>query len=121
MLHHERVDLEAGIKVFPPVTVALMLACIAVYARQLWVGGLDNRARVVATGAISRDEVLQGEYWRLVSGGFMHANGVHLIGNLVMLFVLGMACEHAFGRGPFLFLYVAACVAGSLVTMATPS
>ena len=31
-----------------------------------------------------------------------------------MLFILGMACEHAFGRGPFLFLYVSACVTGSL-------
>ena len=30
-----------------------------------------------------------------------------------------MACEHAFGRGPFLFLYVWACVAGSLAAMAS--
>ena len=36
-----------------------------------------------------------------------------------MLFVLGMACEHAFGRGPFLFLYVSACVTGSLLAMGT--
>ena len=36
-----------------------------------------------------------------------------------MLFILGMACEHAFGRGPFLFLYVSACVTGSLLTMTT--
>src|SRR5262249_14385391 len=48
-----------------------------------------------------------------------HANAEHLIGNLVMLFILGMACEHAFGRGPFLFLYVSACLTGSLLSMAT--
>ncbi len=115
MLHQERVDFEAGMKVFPPVTIALMLVCIAVYVRQVWVGGLDNRLRVVETGAMSRDEVLRGQLWRLISGGFMHANAEHLIGNLVMLFILGMACEHAFGRGAFLFLYLAACVVGSLV------
>ena len=89
--------------------------------RRLSAPGLDRRLtnvdRVVATGAMDRDEVLQGEFWRLISGGFMHANAEHLIGNMVMLFILGMACEHAFGRGPFLFLYVAACVAGSLVAM----
>ena len=66
---------------------------------------------------MDRDEVLRGQLWRLISGGFMHANAEHLTGNLVMLFILGMACEHAFGRGPFLFLYVAACVAGSLMAM----
>ena len=119
MLHHERVDFEAGMKAFPRVTIALMVACIAVYVRQVWVGGLSNRMRVVETGAMSRDEVLHGQLWRLISGGFMHANAEHLIGNLVMLFILGMACEHAFGSGAFLFLYVAACVVGSLLTMAT--
>jgi rhomboid protease GluP len=118
MLHHERVDFEAGMNPFPPVTIALMLACIGVYLRQLWIGGLDNRMRVVATGAMSRDEVLHGQVWRLISGGFLHANAEHLFGNMVMLFILGMAGEHAFGRGTFLFVYVTACVAGSLLTMA---
>jgi rhomboid protease GluP len=119
MLHHERIDFEAGMKAVPPVTVALMLACIAVYVRQVSIGGLENRLRVVETGAMSRDEVLRGQFWRLISGGFMHANAEHLIGNLILLFILGMACEHAFGRGPFLFLYVLACVTGSLMTMST--
>jgi rhomboid protease GluP len=121
MLHRQRVDLEAGMKVIPPVTLALMLGCIAVYLRQVWIGGLTNADRVVATGAMDRHEVLEGEIWRLISGGFMHANAEHLIGNLVMLFILGMACEHAFGRGSYLFLYVWACVAGSLAAMVTPT
>jgi rhomboid protease GluP len=47
----------------------------------------------------------------------MHAGVDHLAGNMFMLFILGMACEHAFGRQPFLFLYVAACISGSLLTM----
>ena len=117
MLHRERVDFEAGMKVFPPVTIGLMLACVAVYLRQLWIGGLDNAIRVVETGAMERGRVLSGELWRLISAGFMHESAEHLIGNLVMLYVLGIACEHAFGRGPFLFLYLVACVSGSLFAM----
>jgi rhomboid protease GluP len=117
MLHYDRVDFEAGMKVFPPVTIALILACAAVYLRQVWIGGLDNAGRVVATGALERDRVQAREIWRLVSSGFMHANAEHLMGNLVMLYVLGMACEHAFGRGPFLFLYLAGCVSASLLAM----
>lgn len=123
MLHRERVDLEKGMSAVPPVTIALILACAAVYLRQVWVGGPANRMRVVAMGAMSRDEVLKGELWRLISGGFLHANAEHLIGNLAMLLILGMACEHAFGRGPFLFLYVSTGVTGSLMAMisATPT
>jgi rhomboid protease GluP len=117
MLHQERVDLEAGMSTFPRVTLVLMLACILVYVRQLMVGGLANVGRVIDTGATHRDEVLNGELWRLVSGGFMHGGIDHLVGNLLMLFILGMACEHAFGTQSFLFLYVAACIAGSLLTL----
>ena len=114
MLDHERIDLEAGMRVLPPATVTLIIACVAVYIRQVWIGGLDNEGRVIATGAMHRPEVVRGELWRLVSAAFMHANAEHLVGNVVMLFILGMACEHAFGLGPFLFLYVVACVTGSL-------
>jgi membrane associated rhomboid family serine protease len=123
MLDHERIDLEAGMRVLPPATITLMLACLAVYFRQVCIGGLDNEGRVIATGAMHRPELVRGELWRLVSGAFMHANAEHLISNMLMLFVLGMACEHAFGLGPFLFLYVMACIVGSLaVTVsATPT
>jgi rhomboid protease GluP len=121
MIDHERVEFEAGMKVIPPVTLGLMLACAAVYLRQVWIGGLANDNRVVATGAMNRAEVLKGEWWRLISSGFMHANAEHLVGNLFILLILGMACEHAFGRGPFLFLYVTACAAGSLLAMASGS
>src|SRR3954468_14692145 len=69
MLHRERVDLEAGMSVFPRVTVVLIVACIIVFVRQLMIGGLDNLGRVIATGATHRDEVFKGEAWRLISGG----------------------------------------------------
>jgi rhomboid protease GluP len=121
MLHHERIDFEAGMSAIPPVTLSLMAACVAVYVRQVLIGGLNNPMRVVETGAMSRDEVLKGEVWRLISAGFLHANSEHLVGNLIMLFILGMACEHAFGRGAFMFLYVATCVTGSLLTMIRPT
>lgn len=117
MLHQERVDLEAGMSVFPRVTVVLILACCVVFVRQLMVGSLDNIGRVIATGATHRDEVFKGEAWRLISGGFMHASGDHLVGNMFMLFILGMACEHAFGWQAFVFLYVSACITGAIFTL----
>jgi rhomboid protease GluP len=117
MLHQDRVDLESGMSVFPRVTVVLIVACIVVFVRQLMIRGLENTGRVIATGATHRDEVFKGEAWRLISGGFMHASGDHLAGNMLMLFILGMACEHAFGWQAFLFLYVSACVTGAILTL----
>ncbi len=117
MLHRERVDLEASMNVFPPITIGLIVACTLIYGRQLMIGSLDNLERVIDTGAMNRSSVLDGEVWRLISAGFLHANGEHLFGNMGMLYILGMACEHAFGRRPFLFLYLAACTTGSLLAM----
>src|SRR3989442_13111861 len=42
-----------------------------------------------------------------------------LVGNAIALFILGMVCEHAFGRGQFVVLYVASGLAGSLVSLMT--
>ena len=116
MLHRERIDLEAGMSPAPPVTILLILACTLIFAMQVQIGGLDNVQRIVETGAMQREAVLEGDFWRLISAGFMHAGGDHLIGNMVMLFILGMACEHAFGRRSYLFLYTACCVTGFLLT-----
>ncbi len=118
MLHRDRVDLEAGMSPAPPATIAIVLVCVVVLLRQLQVGGLLDADRAVETGALQRDAVMDGEWWRLVSGAFMHADIVHLAGNMVMLYILGMACEHAFGRGRYLFLYLACGIAGNALAMA---
>ncbi|AMV39547.1 rhomboid family intramembrane serine protease [Planctomyces sp. SH-PL62] len=120
MIHRERIDLEAGMSPFPPATILIILACLVFFARQLMIGGLDGLQEVIDSGAMQRDAALGGEFWRLISGGFLHASPDHLIGNMIMLFILGMACEHAFGWASFLFLYTACGVTGGLLTMTGP-
>jgi rhomboid protease GluP len=117
MLHRERVDLEAGMSVFPLATIGLIAACSLIFLDQLRIDGLAGLNSIVDSGAMDLQRVQAGEVWRVVSAGFLHAGVDHLIGNMVMLYILGMACEHAFGVGPFLFLYVASCISGSLLTL----
>lgn len=116
MLHPE-VDFEKGIALFPPVTALLMLACIICFAGQVSQNALDNLDNIVECGALSRPEVERGEVWRLVSAMFLHGGAEHLFGNLVMLYILGMACEHGFGRPQFIILYVTAGVCGSCCSL----
>jgi membrane associated rhomboid family serine protease len=50
----------------------------------------------------------------LVSSLFLHGGFVHLIGNMIYLWVFGGAVEEAVGHTPYLFLYLGCGVVGSL-------
>jgi membrane associated rhomboid family serine protease len=51
--------------------------------------------------------LVPSEPWRLVTSAFLHANLMHLAGNMFVLWYLGQRLEGAFGRGRFLLLYMA--------------
>jgi rhomboid protease GluP len=112
MLHSD-VDFEAGMSSVPLASLALMIACLVVFACQVVGGAVNDVGRLSDIGALVPDRVHQGEVWRLISATFLHSNFDHLLGNLLILFVLGMACEHGFGRPQFVLLYVASGILGS--------
>jgi rhomboid protease GluP len=115
---HEQVDFEARMSPWPVVSLALMAACAFAFGFQVSNGSLEDRGKILHAGALERDLVTgQGEAWRMVSAMFLHGGLDHLIGNLLMLYILGMACEHGFGRPQFLALYVAAGLCGSLLSL----
>ncbi len=53
-----------------------------------------------------------GEWWRLVTAGFLHGGILHLLFNSMSLFNLGPLAEQIFGAHRFLVLYLATGVAG---------
>lgn len=66
-----------------------------------------------ATFTRSAVGVAEGEWWRIVSGGFLHAGLLHLGMNMLLLFLLGQQLEPLLGRLRFFTLYMACLVAGS--------
>lgn len=54
------------------------------------------------------------EPWRLLTSAFLHANVIHLVFNLSMLFAIGPALERTLGSVRFALLYVVAALGGSL-------
>jgi membrane associated rhomboid family serine protease len=58
--------------------------------------------------------VHEGEYWRLVTGGFLHANLLHIAFNMYLLYLLGQMLEPVYGSARFAALYAAALLCGSL-------
>ncbi len=56
---------------------------------------------------------VDGEWWRLVSSGFLHWGLLHLAMNMYALWILGPQLEAALGRRWFVGTYLAALLGGS--------
>jgi membrane associated rhomboid family serine protease len=75
-------------------------------------GGIGGSA-LLQDGSVSRPEIADGEYWRLVTAGFLHAGFFHLLFNMLSLYILGGLLEPAVGRLRFGLIYFVSLLAGS--------
>jgi rhomboid protease GluP len=60
--------------------------------------------------------VLYNQYWRLLTGAFLHANLIHLLFNMWVLGDVGQSVEEMYGPTRFISLYVWTALCGSLVS-----
>jgi len=60
--------------------------------------------------------VLRGEWWRLVTAGFLHGGILHILMNMWVLFDLGAQTEEMYGTSRYLAIYLAATVTGFLAS-----
>ncbi|MBA2614983.1 MAG: rhomboid family intramembrane serine protease [Actinobacteria bacterium] len=95
-------------------TKALIALNLGVFLLQISQGdlrGIDST--VFEKGALRGLEVAEGEWWRLVTAGFLHIGPIHILFNLLMLYWFGTPLETLLGRGRFLAVYGIAILAGS--------
>ena len=117
-VHDTRIDFEQGMSYAPRATLMVIVALGAVFAWQIDAGALASRETIIAAGALVRDRVLQGEWWRLFSATTLHGNAEHIISNAVSLYILGMACEHGYGTRAMMITYLVSGLTGSLLSIA---
>ena len=75
-------------------------------------GGVGS-SQLLEYGSVSRATIADGEYWRLLTAGFLHAGFLHLAFNMFALYVLGGMLEPAIGRLRFGLIYFVSLLAGS--------
>jgi len=113
-----RIDFERGMRHAPPLILFLILANLGMFTWEIAAGALADRETIVEAGALVRERVLAGEWWRLISAMFLHGGVDHILGNLVVLYIVGLACEHAFGGAQTAVVYFASGIAGGLLSIA---
>ncbi len=110
-----RVITAAELRAGQPSTPASM-AILAISAAVYLAGFLVPDAAVVLfeRGAQINPLVAQGQWYRLITGAFLHspATITHILFNMWALYVFGPQLERQVGSGPFLALYLASALAG---------
>jgi rhomboid protease GluP len=111
------VDFERRMRAAPPLVLVLIASNLLMYVGEIAAGALADGETIIEAGALVRDRVLAGETWRLISAMFLHGGPDHLIGNLIVLYVVGMAVEHAFGLTRAAVVYFVSGIAGGVLSM----
>jgi membrane associated rhomboid family serine protease len=111
-----------------PVTKAIIAACVIAYLAELATGsgGLNGvggsvvdqgallgQGLIRSGGQLELVGVAQGEWWRLVTSGFLHASVFHILFNMYLLWILGQMLEPAIGSVRFGIVYFVSLLAGA--------
>ena len=75
-----------------------------------------DAAFFIAHGGMYPPAVHDGEWWRLITCLFLHANTYHLMNNMIMLFAVGAFVEEALKPLKFLILYFGCGIGASLAS-----
>ena len=114
----------------PIVTLALVVSCMALFAYELGLqvsGGFEALDAFITTWGVVPAELIAA--WRagdivsvetatLVTSQFLHAGWLHLLGNMLFLWIFGNNIEDRLGRLAFLLFYLAGGVAAGLAQVA---
>ena len=106
-----------GRPVVTSVLVALNVAVFAWTAATAGSIGRNDRAPLFQDWTLTPVAVADGEWWRLVTGGFLHYGPIHLLFNMMALWVIGRSVEPALGPGRYLAVYLVSLLGGSAAVM----
>jgi membrane associated rhomboid family serine protease len=99
-----------------PVTTALIVINVIAYLAEMAGGGasaIDGGGSVLIDFGLFGPAVDDGEWYRIVTGGFLHAGLIHLGFNMLALYFLGGLLEPALGTWRFVAVYFVSLLGGS--------
>lgn len=115
---HNQEDAKKAENIFrikkPVVTYTLIIINVLLYVIPIILG---NYNIMIGKYCVYGPNIRAGEYYRLITGTFLHANIFHLLFNCYALFVLGSQLESYLGKAKYLIIYLFSAILGSLFSM----
>ena len=115
---HNQEDNKQIEKVFskkvPYVTYLIIAICIICYIVPILMGIYD---KVIATYSVYGPDIRKGEYFRLLTGGFLHGGILHLFFNCYTLYIIGSQVESYLGKTKYSMIYFMSLLIASLTSM----
>lgn len=104
----------------PYVTYVLMGLNIAVFLVEqvLKLTGMNENVMLLTLGAKENTLITCGQYWRLLTACFLHADVMHILSNLIGLYFWGPHAELLLGRAKYLIVYLFSGLMGSVFSYA---
>ena len=122
---NQRTEVRRGQAAYEPsgytATIVLIALNVAAYLAEIATGsgGLSGTSgSVIANFGLQGNAVADGEWYRLLTGGFLHAGLFHIGFNMFALYILGRLLEPSIGTPRFVVLYFAALFAGAFGAIA---
>lgn len=104
----------------PVVVPALIAVNVVVFVLTVLDAGSLNRndgSVLFQYGSLVPGLVADGEWWRLITSGFLHFGPIHLAFNAFALYVIGREVEGVLGRARLLTVYAVSLLGGSTAVM----
>lgn len=102
----------------PTITYGLLIINTIVFILMYILGnGSNDIGTLIKFGALAKDLVLRGQYFRLLTSAFLHIGIMHLVCNMYALYILGKDIESYYGKIKYVFIYLTSALIGSLLSM----
>ena len=102
----------------PTLVYAVIGLCVAAFLGQMATGEGDwFRGSFYEEGVLFGPFVGDGEYWRMLTSGFLHAGILHLAFNMYALYIFGPAVQQAVGLGKTALIYAGGLFGGSAAVL----
>ncbi len=104
----------------PVVTYAMIAVNVAIFlitAIQAKSGNDLLPSSMYLNGGLAPELVASGQWWRLLTSGFLHASVIHIGLNMLSLYLIGRILEQLLGRWQYLAVYLLSLIGGSAAVM----
>ena len=100
----------------PYITYILIVVNVIFYVVPMLLGS-DVYQYIIDSYCIHGPSIRAGQYYRLLTGIFLHGNIAHLLFNCYALYVLGGQIESFFGKFKYIIIYLFSGLTGSLLSI----